>query len=141
MAEKGAQTVRSHFADAEVITETSVRGRELRIAAGTLAGVAAGEELVSDAPVRSLLDDVLDAFLVGEDRLWSESICARLAEEMPAVYDGWDQTDLANALAPYGVDTRQLDMKDPADNKRENRRGIDREAVLEAQSQRLNRRR
>jgi S-DNA-T family DNA segregation ATPase FtsK/SpoIIIE len=141
MAEKGAQTVRSHFADAEVITDICKRGRELRITAGTLAGVAAGEEFVSEMPVRSLLDDVLGVFLPGEDRLWSEAICARLAAEMPGIYDGWDQTDLANALAPYGVDTRQLDMKDPDTGKRKNRRGIDREAVLQAQSRRLNRRR
>jgi S-DNA-T family DNA segregation ATPase FtsK/SpoIIIE len=137
MAEQGAQTVRSHFADAAVITDVCERGRQLRIEAGTLAGVAAGEELISEAPVRSLLDDVLGVFLAGEDRLWSETICARLADEIPDVYDGWDAADLANALNPYSVDTRQLDMKDPADGKRYNRRGVDREAVLEAQARRF----
>jgi len=139
LAEKGAQVVRTHMADGPVITKICVRGRELRVLAGTLQGVAAGEEPMAERPVASLLDDVLAVFEQGETRLWSETICARLAELRPEDYDGWDQTLFATAVKPYGIETAQMNMQHP-DGGRRNRQGITRSQVTDALAERGGRR-
>src|ERR671936_1356030 len=107
------------------------RGMDLRIRAGTLSGVAAGEEPITESPAPRLLDQVLDVFGAGEARLWSETIVARLAERDPDRFDGWTPTDPANALRPYGVSTAQV-WGQTADGEGANRRGVTREAVLDA---------
>lgn len=132
LAEAGAQVVRTHLADGPVITRICQRGRELRIAAGTLEGVAAGEEPMAERPVASLLDDVLAVFEQGEPRLWSETICARLAELRPEDYDGWDQTLFATAVKPFGIETTQMNMPHPVEGGRRNRQGITRRQVVDA---------
>jgi S-DNA-T family DNA segregation ATPase FtsK/SpoIIIE len=65
-------------------------------------------------------------------------VVARLAEVNPDAYDGWTPTDLANCLKPYGVTTGQVWGQTP-EGHGANRRGITREAVLEALSQALDR--
>ena len=70
-------------------------------------------------------------FEPGEDRVWSETLCARLAGEWPDVYDGWDPTALANALRAFGVDTAQVWGRTQA-GEGANRRGVARQAVLDA---------
>jgi S-DNA-T family DNA segregation ATPase FtsK/SpoIIIE len=134
LAERGAQRVRTHWHDLPVARQIAERGRQLRIDAGTLSGVAAGEVLVQERPVATLLDDILAAFLPGEERLWSEAICSRLAEANPDIYSGWDPTLLANSLKPYDVATAKFwgALPDEPDRKGTTRMGVYREAVIEA---------
>jgi S-DNA-T family DNA segregation ATPase FtsK/SpoIIIE len=126
-----AVTVRTHLLGIAELRRIGERGRQLRIDAGTLTGTAAGELLVEDKPQRRLLDDVLDVFEPGEDRVWSETLCARLAGEWPGAYDGWDPTTLANALRAFGVETAQVWGRTAAGDGA-NRRGVARQAVLDA---------
>jgi DNA segregation ATPase FtsK/SpoIIIE, S-DNA-T family len=60
----------------------------------------------SEVPQVSLLADVA-AVIGAEDRVWSETICVRLAGLRPDMYGGWSADQLARALAPYGVETAQ----------------------------------
>ena len=84
-----------------------------------------------------LLDDVLAALTGTETRLWSETIVARLAAANPDAYDGWTPTDLANTLKPYGVSTGQVWAQTP-DGKGVNRRGLTRDAIVDALAQSVN---
>jgi S-DNA-T family DNA segregation ATPase FtsK/SpoIIIE len=124
-------TVRTHLLGIAELRRIAARGRQLRLDAGTLTGTAAGEQVIDEKPQRRLLDDVLDVFEPGEDRVWSETLCARLAGEWPDVYDGWDPTALANALRAFGVDTAQVWGRTPT-GEGANRRGVARQAVLDA---------
>jgi DNA segregation ATPase FtsK/SpoIIIE, S-DNA-T family len=126
-----AVTVRTHLLGIGELRRIAERGRRLRIDAGTLTGTAAGEQVIDETPQRRLLDDVLDVFEPGEDRVWSETLCARLADQWPDVYDGWDPTALANALRAFGVDTAQVWGRTPA-GEGANRRGVARQGVLDA---------
>jgi S-DNA-T family DNA segregation ATPase FtsK/SpoIIIE len=126
-----AVTVRTHLLDLVALRRLCARARQLRVDAGTLTGAAAGEVVVTEAPRRRLLDDVLDVFEPGEDRAWSETLCARLASRWPDAYDGWDPTTLANALRAYAVETGQVwGRTDTGDGA--NRRGVPRQALLDA---------
>ncbi|GAA4059959.1 cell division protein FtsK [Actinomadura miaoliensis] len=125
------QIVRTYYIDnpgADVITD---RARQLREAAGTLTGVAAGE-VEAIQTTETLVDHALAAFRPGEDALWSEHLVRRLAEAHPDLYGDWSPVDLGNALKAAGVERRQLERVDPATGKRVNRRGVDRTALEEA---------
>jgi S-DNA-T family DNA segregation ATPase FtsK/SpoIIIE len=137
LADEGPQTVRSDLLDRAALEDIVRRGRALRAAAGTLTGAAAGEQLLDERPVRSILDDVAATFAAGEHKLWSETICARLAQDHPDIYGGWGPVELAAALGPHGVDTAQVWAKDDA-GKGRNRRGVDRQHVLAALAGRTN---
>jgi S-DNA-T family DNA segregation ATPase FtsK/SpoIIIE len=103
--------------------------------AGALTGTAAGEEVITEKPVVNLLDDVFAVFVSGESRLWSETICVRLAEANPDTYDGWEPATLASALKPHGIETKQMELLDPDDpdgKRRRNLKGVTREAILQA---------
>jgi S-DNA-T family DNA segregation ATPase FtsK/SpoIIIE len=126
--------VRCHYADLVALDAIVERARELRIAAGTLSGMAAGEELIAERPAPHLLEDVQGVFH-GEAELWSEVICERLAAANPDAYSGWTPTRLAQALGPHGVKTTQI--WDP--EAKRNRRGVTREDVLAAMAAALDR--
>jgi S-DNA-T family DNA segregation ATPase FtsK/SpoIIIE len=126
--------VRCHYADLVDLDVILDRARELRIAAGTLSGMAAGEDLIEERPAPHLLEDVQGVFH-GEAELWSEVICERLALANADAYSGWTPTRLAQALGPHGVKTTQIW---DAEAKR-NRRGVTREDVLAAMAAALDR--
>jgi S-DNA-T family DNA segregation ATPase FtsK/SpoIIIE len=126
-----ALTVRSHVMDLPTLRKICLRARDLRVKAGTLDGMAAGETVIPEAAQRRLLDDVLDVFVPGEDRAWSEVLCARLAAQWPDIYDGWDPTALANNLRAFGVSTSQT-WGATEDGTGANRRGVARQHLLDA---------
>jgi S-DNA-T family DNA segregation ATPase FtsK/SpoIIIE len=130
-----AVTVRTHLLDLVALRQVCVRGREARVKAGTLTGMAAGETVIAEAPQRRLLDDVLDVFEPGEDRAWSETVCARLGQRWPDSYDGWDATALANVLRVFGVETGQVWGRTTT-GEGANRRGVARQALLDAIAER-----
>jgi S-DNA-T family DNA segregation ATPase FtsK/SpoIIIE len=126
-----AITVRTHLLDLADLRRLCARARDARTKAGTLTGMAAGETVIAETPRRRLLDDVLDVFEPGEDRVWSETLCSRLAGQWPDVYDGWDPTALANALRVFAVETGQVwGRTDTGEGA--NRRGVTRQHVLDA---------
>ena len=130
-AADAAQVVKTYNVDGPAAEKICDRARQVRAQAGRLTGYAAGE--TGDAPevTVSLLTDVSAVIAPGEAEVWSEVICARLAELRPALYGGLDPTGLATALAAYGITTKQVWGR-TADGGKANRRGVTRADVLTA---------
>lgn len=125
------QIARSYYVDNPTADRICERARALRKAAGTLTGYAAGEDTATPDAGVSLVDDVAAVVAPDEEKIWSETIVQRLAELRPGLYAGWTPGQLADALKPYGVATRQVWGQDE-DGKGANRRGILREDIQEA---------
>jgi hypothetical protein len=77
-------TVRTYLADAADAERILLAARALREQAGTLTGMAAGEDVARQ--VRDVLRDVHDVFRAGEAWISWQSIAARLAEQFPEAY-------------------------------------------------------
>jgi S-DNA-T family DNA segregation ATPase FtsK/SpoIIIE len=122
------EVVRSAYIDAVQADEIGRRARALREAAGTLSGYALGEQ--DTAPAVSLLADVL-AVMGAEERMWSETIAARLAELRPDFYRGWDAGTLGDALRVRGIEPGQM-WGQTSDGQGANRRGVTREQLAAA---------
>jgi S-DNA-T family DNA segregation ATPase FtsK/SpoIIIE len=127
-AADAAQVVKTYNVDGPAAERICDRARTARAAAGRLTGYAAGEAETAEARV-SLLADVAAVMPPGEADVWSEVICARLAELRPGLYGALDPTALAGQLGGYGVMTRQVWGR-TADGKKANRRGVSRADVL-----------
>ena len=116
--------------DAVASERVALRARALRETAGTLTGHATGEA-DERLPVVSLLDDLRTVYATAEraDRpgVWSEELCAGLAELRPELYRAWTPDVLASAVKPLGIETGQLNMPD-AHGTRFNRRGVRRDS-------------
>jgi S-DNA-T family DNA segregation ATPase FtsK/SpoIIIE len=139
------RTTRGVYIDGPGAEQLAARARAARVAACRLSGYAAGLDLAPDDETDSgtLLADVLTA--IGDvDKAWSESIVDRLAELRPAVYGPWAElptgaakaTQLAGALKPYGISTKQVWATDPDTGKGANRMGIKREWIADALTKR-----
>jgi S-DNA-T family DNA segregation ATPase FtsK/SpoIIIE len=136
------QIVRSAYIDGPTAEAIAARARALRELAGTLTGHAAGEDTERDErPARSVLGDVAAVFAPGEDRLWSDVIATRLAEQWPTTYPGTTPATLAAALKPYGLAPAQVWGTDPDSGEGRNRRGYLRDAITTAWEQNERRRR
>lgn len=100
LAGVGARTVHTHLMDIPEFEVVCKRARALREGAGTLSGVAAGEaaEALSDR----ILEHVAQAFR-NEDKAHSITLCYRLAQDRPELYERWGQNDLATALGRYSI--------------------------------------
>jgi DNA segregation ATPase FtsK/SpoIIIE, S-DNA-T family len=129
IAARGPQITRTCYLDMPATERIALRARAMREAAGTITGHAAGESPETASAV-SLLEDVA-AVMHGDERVWSEVICARLAELRPGMYAGWDAAQLGRALAAYGVVSVQTWGRDSGGEGR-NRQGIERMAILGA---------
>jgi S-DNA-T family DNA segregation ATPase FtsK/SpoIIIE len=77
-------TVRTYLADAADAERILLAARTLRERAGTLSGMAAGEDVARQA--RDVLRDVQSVFYAGEAWISWQSIAARLAEQLPEAY-------------------------------------------------------
>src|SRR5690606_34064410 len=128
-------TARSHVLDLPTLRKIVVRAKELRVNAGLLTGMAAGENVIPETPRRRLLDDLVDVLEPGEDKAWSETLCARLADRWPDQYDGWQAATLANTLRSFGIETGQQ-WGTTADGRGANRRGVTRQQLLDAIAER-----
>ncbi len=124
-----AEIVRTYYCDAVQADAIGRRARRLREAAGTLSGYALGEH-EAQLPVVDLLADVL-AVTEGAERIWSETIAARLAELRPEMYRGWDAAAVGDALRVRGVDVVQM-WGQTGDGQQANRRGVARQQLLAA---------
>ncbi len=134
------QIVRSFYVDAPAAERIVARARALRDRAGTLSGHALGEDPEPADASASLLADVLAVIPASEAKVWNQTVVARLAELRPAAYGGWEAEQLTAALKPYGISTGQVWGTDPATGEGANRRGIDRQAVADAATERERRR-
>ncbi|MQA06831.1 MAG: cell division protein FtsK [Streptosporangiales bacterium] len=124
---------RSYYIDGPAADSIAARARSLRERAGTLSGHAIGEVTTDeDAQRHSLIDDLAAVLAAGEDKVWSETLCDRLAGLRPDIYDGWAPAQLAAALKPYGITTRQVWGTDPATGAGRNRYGVHRADIVTA---------
>jgi len=128
-ARESATVARTYNIDGRAAERICDRARALREAAGTLTGQAIGEEEPATVSV-SLLADVASV-MRGEDRVWNETICARLGELRPELYGTWDAAQLGRALAPYGISSSQTWARANGGEGR-NRQGIARDDVTTA---------
>ncbi|MGY4768952.1 FtsK/SpoIIIE domain-containing protein [Kribbella sp. CWNU-51] len=128
------QVARSYYIDGPAAEQIIKRARALREKAGTITGHAAGETPDIEArPQFSLLDDIAAVLAPGEDKVWSETVCARLGDLRPEVYRGWDATQLAAALKPHSVPTAQVWLTDES-GKGANKRGFARADLAKART-------
>jgi S-DNA-T family DNA segregation ATPase FtsK/SpoIIIE len=128
-----AQVTKTYNIDGPAAEKICDRARQARVLAGRLGGYAAGDtEAVAEAA--SLLADVAACIHPNEADVWSEVLCARLAELRPTLYEALDATSLAEQLGRYGVSTKQIWGR-TADGKRANRRGVARADVAAASGQ------
>lgn len=95
------QIVRTYYLDNPAGDAVTDRALELRSAAGTLTGVAAGELSVI-AAAETLVDHAAAVFRPGEASLWNEVIVTRLAQEHPSCTPGGARRTSATHWAPTG---------------------------------------
>jgi DNA segregation ATPase FtsK/SpoIIIE, S-DNA-T family len=79
------QVVRTYYLNGADTERVAKRARALREAAGTLSGVAAGED--DGTPRRDVLADILAVFGPGPAAHWTE-LAERLAARFPGRWDG-----------------------------------------------------
>lgn len=121
--------VRTGFADGTDAEQICLRGRALRDAAGTLDGMAAGQVPSATPPTYSVAADALQ--VMGSDqKAHSDVLCSRLADRWPDRYAGWGPEQLAAALKPHRVVTRQV-WAAGLDGQSANRKGLLRAQLLE----------
>ncbi|WP_433572836.1 cell division protein FtsK [Streptomyces sp. CA-251247] len=135
------QIVRGYYLDnpaAEVICE---RARKARIDAGTLRGIAAGQQPERRDAADPLLDDILAVVPADEAKPWNDVTVDRLAELRPERYSAWGEMapadkarQLTTALKPYGVATGQVARR--IKGKTVNRTGFERAHIATAISER-----
>jgi DNA segregation ATPase FtsK/SpoIIIE, S-DNA-T family len=117
--------MRGDLLTAEQFGKVCQVGRQRRIDAGTLRGHAAGEADPVLLEV-SLLDDLLAVWPGPEPKVWSETLCERLAEYRPDRYDGLSPDALTRLLARHQVRVVQINRQGT------NRRGYALDAVAKA---------
>jgi S-DNA-T family DNA segregation ATPase FtsK/SpoIIIE len=119
--------------DAPASETIALRARAAREKAGLLTGHAIGQDGEHD-PTRqgNVARDAAGVFTGAEDKLWSETVLARLVDRWPDRYTGWTPTSLAAALKPYGVRPEQVWATDPNTGAERNRRGYTRTALTHA---------
>ena len=116
------QIVRGCYIDAVKAEKIALRARAARAAAGTLSGFALGEQ--DETQARDFLADVLAVF-GADEKLWSETIAARLADEVPEGYDAsLTKEAVSSQLRAAGVE-----VKDVRERGKAPRKGCERAAV------------
>jgi S-DNA-T family DNA segregation ATPase FtsK/SpoIIIE len=133
--------VRSFYIDAPTAEKIALRARSIRAAAGKLTGHAAGiepDELAG--PSYDLLADI--AAVVTEPKVWSEVVVTRLAALRADAYGPWGGMEadaraaqLTAALKPFGIRTGQV-WGTTDDGRGANRRGITRDDITDAITER-----
>ncbi|WP_030442921.1 cell division protein FtsK [Actinoplanes subtropicus] len=106
-ASDATPTVRTHLADADDAEKILIAARQLREAAGTLSGMAAGEDITRAA--RDVLADVRSVIERGETGAQWEEIAARLVERLPEAYADTTAEAISAQVRAFGV--RSVDVK------------------------------
>ncbi|MEV6630075.1 cell division protein FtsK [Actinoplanes sp. NPDC051470] len=100
-------TVRTYLADQEDAEKILIAARKLREAAGTLTGMAAGEDIARES--RDVLADVRSMFEASERGLQWEDIAARLADRLAEHYADVTAESVSVQIRSFGV--RSVDVK------------------------------
>lgn len=100
-------TVRTYLADADDAEKILIAARKLREEAGTLTGMAAGEDITR--AVRDVLADVRSVIERGETGAQWEEISSRLAERLPEAYADTTAESISAQVRAFGV--RSVDVK------------------------------
>jgi S-DNA-T family DNA segregation ATPase FtsK/SpoIIIE len=124
---------RCDYIDLPTFVEICARGRELRIKAGTLSGQATGvvaSATAADIVIPPVLADVL-LVMHGVDRMHTETILTRLANEDEDAYGDWTAETLASELERAEVNRTSKQVK-IGDVNRAGYRRADLEAAIPA---------
>ncbi|BCJ53401.1 cell division protein FtsK [Actinoplanes sp. NBRC 14428] len=100
-------TVRTYLADQEDAEKILIAARKLREAAGTLTGMAAGENITREH--RDVLADVRSVIERNETGAQWEEIAARLAARLPEAYADVTAESVSAQVRSFGV--RSVDVK------------------------------
>lgn len=121
-----ARIVRAYYIAQELAREIGKRGLALRIAAGTLSGQAAGED-VDLGDTSTVVDHLRTIWPDGADTVHSHRLVEALAAYLPDIYGAWltidpalsdkdvqaaRSTALSAALKPHKVPTRQITIRE-----------------------------
>ncbi|GIE96683.1 cell division protein FtsK [Paractinoplanes rishiriensis] len=106
-ASDATPTVRTYLADADDAEKILIEARKLREAAGTLTGMAAGEDVARAA--RDVLADVRSVIERGETGAQWEEIATRLAGRLPEAYADTTAEAISAQVRAFGV--RSVDIK------------------------------
>lgn len=120
--------MRTYLADGTDAETICRRARALPDAAGTLTGAAVGEMPTATPAAYSVAADALQV-MGTDEQAHSDVLCSRLAEHWPDRYSGWEPAQLAAALKPHRVQTRQV-WATGLDGQRANRCGVRRADLL-----------
>jgi DNA segregation ATPase FtsK/SpoIIIE, S-DNA-T family len=125
---------RCDYIDLPTFVEICARGRDLREKARTLSGQAAGDAVAAAEAAGVVIPPVLaDVLMVmhGVDRMWTETILSRLANEDEDAYGDWTPETLASELERAGVQRTGKQVK-IGDTNRAGYRRADLEAAVPA---------
>jgi len=100
-ASDASPTVRTYLADGQDAERILVAARALRERAGTLSGMAAGEDVTRAA--RDVLADVRGAYYAGEAFVSWQQLAGRLAEQLPEHYAGMSPEAISAQARALGV--------------------------------------
>ncbi|GLW31235.1 cell division protein FtsK [Actinoplanes regularis] len=106
-ASDATPTVRTYLADHPDAEAILIAARKLREAAGTLSGMAAGEDVARE--IRDVLADVRSVIERGETGAQWEEIAARLADRLPEAYADVTAESISAQVRSFGV--RSVDVK------------------------------
>ncbi len=135
------QIVRGYYMDNPAADAICERARKARIDAGTLSGIAAGQEPERREAADPLLDDIIAITPADEVKAWNDVTVDRLAQLRPEKYGAWGEMapadkarQLTTALKPYGVATGQVARR--INGKTVNRTGFERAHIATAIAER-----
>lgn len=100
-ASDASPTVRTFLADGQDAERILVAARALRERAGTLSGMAAGEDVARAA--RDVLADMRGAYFAGEAFVSWQQLAGRLAEQLPEHYAGTSPEAISAQARAHGV--------------------------------------
>jgi DNA segregation ATPase FtsK/SpoIIIE, S-DNA-T family len=103
--ENAIQVVRAYKLDLADASRVVERAEAARGQAGTLTGYALGQD--DSQPPRSFAGDVMSVF-GGDEKLWSSTIAARLAESLPSVYADITPAAVSSQLRGLGVEVKNV---------------------------------
>src|SRR6266516_4915209 len=129
--------VKTFYLDKQVCARVIARAKVARELAGMIGGYAAGAR--PEPPTRraeTLLRDTLGIFPAGDDKAACETLAALLAEAHPDTYGDLTGEQLAASLRGVGVNTSVQVNRPDEQGERRNRRGVTRQSLMEAFTQR-----
>jgi S-DNA-T family DNA segregation ATPase FtsK/SpoIIIE len=102
---------RTAYVDANIAEAVTKRARAARLAAGLLTGHAIGEESEPEDD-DTILDELVSVWPVGRTGVWLDELAERLEVRYPTRHEGCTKDYVREALAPFGIRTKKINLKD-----------------------------